>query len=57
MDPVIVVFLLLFAILAFGYFYLQRAKTRDAGKATVEHTSADATVTPTDEPRTPTARP
>lgn len=57
MEAVIVIFLLFFAVLAFGYFYLQRAKTRDAGETTVEHTPADATVTPTDEPRTPTARP
>ena len=31
MEAVIIIFLLLFAILAFGWFYLQRAKARDAG--------------------------
>ncbi len=39
----IVIFLLFFAVLAFAWFYLQRAKSRDAGKTadsnpTAEHT-------------------
>jgi predicted negative regulator of RcsB-dependent stress response len=38
-QAVIVIFLLFFAVLAFGWFYWQRAKTRDAAKST----QADAT--------------
>ncbi len=33
MDNLIIVFLLFAAVLAFGWFYLQRAKARDAAKA------------------------
>ena len=44
MEVVIVVFLLMFAMLAFAWFYLQRAKTRpDASVA-----SSDASVASTD---------
>jgi len=44
MEVVIVVFLLMFAMLAFAWFYLQRAKTRtDAPVA-----SADASVASAD---------
>ena len=31
-QSLIVIFLLFFAVLAFGWFYWQRAKTRDAAK-------------------------
>ena len=31
-QALIVIFLLFFAVLAFGWFYWQRAKARDAGK-------------------------
>jgi hypothetical protein len=44
-QAVIVIFLLFFAVLAFGWFYWQRAKTRDAAK----DSPADAT-TSTDQP-------
>jgi hypothetical protein len=37
-TALIVIFLLFFAVLAFGWFYLQRAKARDA--ATVDSTDA-----------------
>ena len=40
MEIYITVFLLFFAILAFGWFYLQRAKARDAAKADVAGTDA-----------------
>ncbi len=33
-QALIVVFLLFFAVLAFGWFYWQRAKARDAGTTT-----------------------
>ena len=33
-QALIVVFLLFFAVLAFGWFYWQRAKARDAASAT-----------------------
>jgi hypothetical protein len=56
MEYVILIFLLFFAVLAFGWFYLQRAKARDAGTAATTTTepsapaSSDATVTtPADE--------
>jgi len=43
MIPAAIVFLLFFAILAFSWFYLQRAKTRDAGKtATSESVPTEA---------------
>ena len=38
-QALIVVFLLFFAVLAFGWFYWQRAKARDAAKTS----SADST--------------
>lgn len=41
----ILIFLLLFAVLAAGWFYLQRAKARNAGPA------SPADDTPADEPR------
>jgi hypothetical protein len=47
-TAVIVVFFLFFAVLAFGWFYLQRAKGRDAA-ATVDTTAPVATDT-TDHP-------
>ena len=47
MTPFIVVFLLLFAILAFAWFYLQRAKTRSAGEDQPGSTTADSI----DQPR------
>ena len=34
MEYVIVIFMLFFSVLAAAWFYLQRAKARDAGKAT-----------------------
>ena len=46
-TAVIVVFFLFFAVLAFGWFYLQRAKGRDA-VTTVE--TAAPTTEPTDTP-------
>ena len=42
MTDYIVIFLLLFAALAAGWFYLQRAKTRDAGQTAVESEPAQA---------------
>ncbi len=42
-DNLIIVFLLFAAVLAFGWFYLQRAKARDAAKASTGPR-------PTDEP-------
>lgn len=36
MEAAIVIFLLFIAVLAYGWFYLQRAKARDAGKAVAE---------------------
>jgi predicted negative regulator of RcsB-dependent stress response len=33
-QELIVIFLLFFAVLAFGWFYWQRAKSRDAGRST-----------------------
>jgi hypothetical protein len=41
MEAVIVIFLLLFAVLAFGWFYLQRAKARTAGDSTTKPDSTD----------------
>jgi predicted negative regulator of RcsB-dependent stress response len=40
-QALIVIFMLFFAVLAFGWFYWQRAKARDAGKVT----DADANTT------------
>ncbi len=45
-TALIVVFLLFFAVLAFAWFYLQRAKERD----TVEGTEPESTVA-TDQPQ------
>lgn len=45
MEYVIVVFLLFFAVLAFGWFYLQRAKARDAASTTSGETSTTASTT------------
>jgi predicted negative regulator of RcsB-dependent stress response len=42
-QALIVVFLLFFAVLAFGWFYWQRAKARDAAKASHADTTASAT--------------
>lgn len=39
-QELIVIFLLFFAVLAFGWFYWQRAKARDAG-TTVTETRAE----------------
>jgi len=44
-QTLIVIFLLFFAVLAFGWFYWQRAKAR-----TVEQTPAEAPQEPTDSP-------
>jgi hypothetical protein len=45
-------FLLFAAALIAGWFYFQRAKTRDETNASVssEGTAVDATATPTDQP-------
>lgn len=54
MEQLIVVFLLFVAVLAFAWFYLQRAKARDAVAASsthepsVEQSTASSTLT--DEP-------
>ena len=40
MEYVIVIFFLFFAVLAFGWFYLQRAKARDAATATPDVAAA-----------------
>ena len=51
-QALIVIFLLFFAVLAFGWFYWQRAKARDAGGTTAVGTQADpaaATTSSTDE--------
>lgn len=52
MLPWIVIFMLFFAVLAFAWFYLQRAKARDAAKATtsdhVADTAPDTTASPVD---------
>ena len=40
-QSLIVIFLLFFAVLAFAWFYLQRAKTRTTS-TTVEHHETDA---------------
>ena len=45
-QALIVIFLLFFAVLAAGWFYLQRAKARDAGKVS---TDSSATITSTDD--------
>jgi hypothetical protein len=48
-------FLLFMAVLIAAWFYLQRAKVRDAGK-TVEHTDT-AAAAPAASPATPVDRP
>lgn len=51
MDNVIVIFLLFFAVLAAGWFYLQRAKARDAGKvASAESSDTAQANEPSSEP-------
>jgi len=54
-EAVIIIFLLLFAILAFGWFYLQRAKARDAGTADAAPAAVAAApaATPPAEPMEP----
>jgi hypothetical protein len=47
MIPAAVIFLLFFAILAFAWFYLQRAKSRNAANTTTASQS-DAASSPTD---------
>jgi cbb3-type cytochrome oxidase subunit 3 len=39
-QALIVIFLLFFAVLAFAWFYWQRAKARDAGKSSTETTES-----------------
>lgn len=49
MEQVIVVFLLFVAVLAYGWFYWQRAKARPGPTTTVEHRETDpAPATPVD---------
>jgi Flp pilus assembly protein TadB len=50
MEAAFIVFLLLFAILAFAWFYLQRAKRRDATTTTVDHQETDTAARPVDRP-------
>lgn len=52
-SELIVIFLLFFAVLAFGWFYLQRAKTRDAGSVEVS-TAAPASPAPVETAATST---
>ncbi len=42
-QALIVIFLLFFAVLAAGWFYLQRAKARDAGKASTDSSATTTT--------------
>jgi predicted negative regulator of RcsB-dependent stress response len=49
-QALIVIFLLFFAVLAFGWFYWQRAKARDAGTTTASASTTDsAEATSTDQ--------
>jgi Flp pilus assembly protein TadG len=48
MIPAAIVFLLFFAILAFAWFYLQRAKLRDAGKTATSDPVKTEAPAPTD---------
>lgn len=48
MLPAAIVFLLFFAVLAFAWFYVQRAKARDAANITTDAPQADAAPTHTD---------
>ena len=41
-QALIVIFLLFFAILAYGWFYWQRAKARDAASSSAADPAADA---------------
>ena len=50
MEYIGVIFLLFFAILAFAWFYLQRAKARTASTTTVERQETDAAAEPVDRP-------
>lgn len=43
-------FLLMMAVLIAAYFYLERAKKRDAGKTTTPATSDEPTADPVDRP-------
>jgi hypothetical protein len=45
-TALIVVFLLFFAVLAFGWFYWQRAKARDAGNVSTEPETTPASDQP-----------
>ena len=42
-QALIVIFLLFFAVLAFGWFYWQRAKARDAGKTSSTESTEQST--------------
>jgi hypothetical protein len=50
MDQLIVVFLLFVAVLAFAWFYLQRAKARTANTTTVDTTPTDTDASRTTSP-------
>ena len=52
-TAVIVIFLLFFAVLAFAWFYLQRAKTRDV---VTTDTASSSTVAPAASPGSPRLR-
>jgi hypothetical protein len=54
-TAIIVIFLLFFAVLAFGWFYLQRAKTRDV--VTTDTAPRSTTVTTADTAPEAPARP
>ena len=55
MEAYIVIFMLLFAILAFGWFYLQRAKTRGPAADGEAVGAAAAPAPSTAAPTTPAA--
>ena len=50
MEAFIVVFLLFFAVLAFAWFYIQRAKARTT-TTTVKHHETDTAAQPVDRPQ------
>lgn len=50
MEAAFIVFFLLFAILAFAWFYLQRAKARTTTTTTVDHPEPDPAARPVDRP-------
>lgn len=52
-EAVIVIFLLLFAILAFGWFYLQRAKARTPATDAAAPATADAAPAAPEAPAAP----